>query len=65
METRSYKYDFNFQGKEMVFMMYLRSESISNMVSEGVECVVDNWLQCFVLVVQKRKLEKEDGEGKK
>ena len=33
------------------------------MVSEGVECVVDNWLQCFVVVSQKQK-EKEDNEGR-
>ena len=38
------------------------------MFSEGVECVVDNQLQCFVLVVsQKRCTEKEkkDGENEK
>ena len=36
------------------------------MVSEGVECVVDNWLQCFVLVVsQKRHTEEKDGGNKK
>ena len=28
METRSCKYGFNFQGKEMVFMLYLWLESI-------------------------------------
>ena len=36
------------------------------MVSEGVECVVDNWLQCFVAVVlQKQKGKEEGDEGKK
>ena len=36
------------------------------MVSERVECFVDNWLQCFVIVVlQKQKGKEEDDEGKK
>ena len=35
------------------------------MVSEGVECVVDNRLQCFVVVVSQKQKEKEENEGKK
>ena len=39
------------------------------MVSEGDECVVDNQLQCFVLVVLRKRRteekEKKDGENKK